>query len=105
MESVIADSACPYSEVSGAGGFVGGKVPLPRGKVLGGSNEFNFMLHVRGTPGDYNGWAKVVGDERWNASSMASMEDRYEEKISRITPEPHDYVQGILAVHDYTASQ
>jgi hypothetical protein len=30
------------------------------------------MLHVRGTPGDYNGWAKVVGDERWNASSMAS---------------------------------
>ena len=50
--------------LAGASGkaFVGGfrergrSFPIPRGKVLGGSNELNYMLHVRGTAGDYEAW-------------------------------------------------
>ena len=38
---------------------------LPRGKILGGSNELNAMIHCKGTPGDYNGWANFTGDDSW----------------------------------------
>jgi len=41
------------------------RVPIPRAKVLGGCAEINFMLHVRGTPGDYDSWAKLTGDSTW----------------------------------------
>ena len=54
------------------------RYPIPRGKVLGGSNELNFMLHVRGTPEDYDGWAAVTGDPRWGHTTMGALEDEYE---------------------------
>jgi choline dehydrogenase-like flavoprotein len=37
----------------------------PRGKVLGGSSSINAMCYVRGVPADYDGWARLAGDERW----------------------------------------
>ncbi len=36
----------------------GRRIPLPRGKVLGGSSSINGMLYVRGNPADYDGWAQ-----------------------------------------------
>ena len=63
-------------------GFDGRSYPIPRGKTLGGSNELNYMLHVRGTPGDYKGWEAATGDPRWGPASMASAEMEYEEKIA-----------------------
>eukprot|EP00939_MAST-03C_sp_MAST-3C-sp1_P005120 g5120.t1 len=56
-------------------------IPIPRGRVLGGSNELNFMLHVRGTPKDYDMWAEMVEDDSWNSTEMAKMEDIYEDHI------------------------
>ena len=51
----------PLAGASGkafGGGFRerGRSFPIPRGKVLGGSNELNYMIHVRGTAGDYEAW-------------------------------------------------
>src|SRR5215471_253256 len=39
-------------------GLNGGRVPVPRGKMLGGSSGINYMLYVRGHPGDFDSWAE-----------------------------------------------
>lgn len=39
-------------------GLVGNVMPVPRGKMLGGSSGLNYMAYVRGHPGDFNAWAE-----------------------------------------------
>jgi len=34
----------------------GRRIPLPRGRVLGGSSSTNAMVYIRGNPVDYDGW-------------------------------------------------
>ncbi len=38
-------------------------VPLPRGKVVGGSSSVNTCIALRGQPEDYDEWARVAGPE------------------------------------------
>src|SRR3954452_7395094 len=38
-------------------GLHGRRVPVPRGKMLGGSSGINYMMYVRGHPGDFDSWA------------------------------------------------
>jgi len=40
-------------------------IPIPRGKVLGGSSSINGMLYVRGQSLDYDGWAQA-GNRGWS---------------------------------------
>src|SRR4249920_3592944 len=39
-------------------GLNGRRVPVPRGKMLGGSSSLNYMVYVRGHPGDFDAWAE-----------------------------------------------
>jgi choline dehydrogenase len=38
-------------------GLNGRRMPVPRGKMLGGSSSINYMAYVRGHPGDFDSWA------------------------------------------------
>jgi choline dehydrogenase len=44
-------------------------IPIPRGKVLGGSSSINAMLWYRGHPADYDEWERL-GAKGWNYASM-----------------------------------
>ena len=39
-------------------GLNGRRIPVPRGKMLGGSSSINYMAYVRGHPGDFDAWAE-----------------------------------------------
>src|SRR6185437_1310356 len=41
------------------------RIPIPRGRTLGGSSSINGMLYVRGNPLDYNTWAQF-GNRGWS---------------------------------------
>lgn len=49
---------------------VGGRViPIPLGKVVGGSTKLNRMVFDRGSKSDYDGW-ETLGNEGWNWDSL-----------------------------------
>lgn len=37
----------------------GRRIPVPRGRVLGGCSSINGMMYSRGNPGDYDEWARL----------------------------------------------
>ena len=41
------------------------RIPLPRGRVLGGSGSINGMVYFRGQPRDFDDWA-VMGNPGWS---------------------------------------
>lgn len=41
-------------------------MPVPRGKILGGSHAVNFASYTRGNFRDYNNWASTYGARGWS---------------------------------------
>ena len=54
------------------------RVPVPRGKMLGGSSGINYMVFVRGHPGDFNNWADL-GAKGWGYDDVLPCFKRMEE--------------------------
>src|ERR1700719_2489680 len=50
-------------------GLNGRRVPVPRGKMLGGSSGLNYMAYVRGHPGDFDSWWKG-GARGWSYADV-----------------------------------
>src|SRR6266545_3934176 len=54
------------ADAGGCGqGLEGGRMMVPRGKMLGGSSGINYMAYVRGHPGDFDAWA-AEGATGWS---------------------------------------
>ena len=45
-------------------------IPLAQGKVIGGGGSINAMVFTRGTPDDYDGWAKDFGCTGWTFAEI-----------------------------------
>ncbi|MBM3483348.1 MAG: choline dehydrogenase [Alphaproteobacteria bacterium] len=70
-------------------------IPIPRGKVLGGSSSINGMIYVRGQAQDYDGWAQA-GNLGWSFDDVLPY---FKKAENRENPEgPHRGVGGPLNV-------
>lgn len=54
------------------------KMPVPRGKVVGGSSSINGMVYVRGNRANYDSWA-AEGCTGWDADSVNAAYKRMED--------------------------
>jgi choline dehydrogenase len=64
-------------------GLNGQRVPVPRGKMLGGSSGINYMMYVRGNPGDFDAWAEG-GATGWSYAEVLP----YFKKSEGLAPSP-----------------
>ena len=62
-------------------GLRGRRMPVPRGKMLGGSSGLNYMAYVRGHPGDFDFWAEG-GATGWSYADVLP----YFRKSEGLTP-------------------
>ena len=53
-------------------------MPVPRGKVVGGSSSINGMVYVRGNRANYDSWA-AEGNTGWDADSVNAAYKRMED--------------------------
>ncbi len=54
------------------------KMPVPRGKVVGGSSSINGMVYVRGNRANYDSWA-AEGNTGWSADEVNASFQRMED--------------------------
>jgi choline dehydrogenase len=54
------------------------KMPVPRGKVVGGSSSINGMVYVRGNRANYDSWA-AEGNTGWSADDVNATYKRMED--------------------------
>ena len=72
------------ADAGGAGlGLREGRMMVPRGKMLGGSSGINYMMYVRGNPGDFDAWAEG-GAIGWSYAEVLP----YFKKSEGLAPSP-----------------
>ena len=58
--------------------LLGREMPVPRGKVVGGSSSVNGMVYVRGNRANFDSWA-AEGNVGWDADSVNAAYKRMED--------------------------
>jgi len=75
----------------------GRKSYWPRGKVLGGSSNLNYMCYMRGQPGDFNLWERDFGCKGWSWEDVLPF---YMKSENNNRPRPGHASGGLLGVSD-----
>jgi choline dehydrogenase len=73
-------------------------IPLPRGKVIGGSGSINGMAYHRGHPKDYDDWA-AAGNAGWSWNEVLPYFRRSENNAERRDVEVHGVNGPIHVTH------
>lgn len=71
-----------FSEPEDATG--GRRIPVPRGRMLGGSSSINGLVFVRGQPQDYDTWAEL-GNPGWSFDELLPLFKKLESYEGEIT--------------------
>ncbi len=79
----------------------GRRIPLPRGRVVGGSGSVNGMAYHRGQPADYDGWA-AQGLPGWSWNDVLPYFLRSEDNVDHRVSPLHG-TQGPIRVAHYAA--
>ncbi|TKA79948.1 hypothetical protein B0A49_01278 [Cryomyces minteri] len=74
---------CMTSEPQPTAG--GKRYSMPRGKLLGGSSGINYLMYVRGSRKDYDGWASL-GNRGWDWEGLSP----YFRKHQTLDPPEHE---------------
>ncbi|OTF81812.1 glucose dehydrogenase-like protein [Euroglyphus maynei] len=81
-------SQLPYS-----GRAFDGHVGLPRGLVVGGSHNLNYLVYSRGNPKDFDSWVEEFGTTGWSYQEVLPYflrsENNTDPKINAINPAYH----------------
>jgi choline dehydrogenase-like flavoprotein len=72
-------------------GYDGRQVYNAGGKQLSGSTAVNFAMWTRGGASDYDLWAELVGDKRWNYSGMLPYFRKTETHCDPETADPEQH--------------
>jgi choline dehydrogenase len=74
------------------------RIPVPRGKVIGGSGSINGMAYHRGHPKDYDDWAKA-GNHGWSFAEVLPYFLRSENNADLRDPALHGTTGPIHVAH------
>ncbi|TPN47440.1 alcohol dehydrogenase [Mesorhizobium sp. B1-1-9] len=74
------------------------RIPVNRGKLLGGSSSINSMVYIRGAAQDYDEWA-ALGCAGWSYADILPVFKRLERNLLSQNPAYHGF-EGELRVDD-----
>ena len=78
-----------------------GRCLWPRGKMLGGSSNLNYMLYVRGDKKDYDDWANITKDDRWSFEQVLEYFKKAEGQEGRYKDDVESHgTDGLFQVKD-----
>lgn len=66
------------------------RIPVNRGKALGGSSSINSMVFIRGTRSDYDGW-RDLGCDGWGYDDVLADFKRLERNVIGQSPDWHGF--------------
>jgi choline dehydrogenase len=59
----------------------------PQGKGLGGTSNINALIWTKGHDKDYDNWANITGDSRWNSTNLLKYFKNTETKVTKAESE------------------
>ena len=77
-------------------GLNGRSLLYPRGKTLGGCSSINGMIYMRGQARDYDGWARITGDDAWRWDNVLPAFRQHEDHWRLDQPEQASAAFGAL---------